>query len=298
VPKLKKEQLKQQFCGYSEQGNTIITVFLRWLSHKKEYFLPFAKAVKQAIAVYKHILKNQADNSVVIISFGFLNNLYDLLKDPEGYALLEKKVKLLIAMGGFNNDGFNFSRHGLVDQTQYVIENWPGTLVTTDVGGRMITVETLKSTTPVNNPVRRAYELEWKQGPGVGCSSWDQLSVLYAVYGTQYYDEKWEGGGEVWSDAKHALQLAYEQCQTSILEYGSSTGKKMYLFSNPGNPWDRVYMTIRTSFDDCNTWSNSKLVYEGPSAYSCLVKLPNAQVGLFFEVGEKRPYEKIMSLRF
>jgi sialidase-1 len=124
------------------------------------------------------------------------------------------------------------------------------------------------------------------------------VSVLYAVYGTQYYDEKWEGGGETWSDVKHALQLADEQCQTSILEYGSYTGKKMYLFSNPGNPWDRVYMTIRTSFDDCNTWSNSKLVYEGPSANSCLVKLPNGQVGLFFEAGEKRPYEKIMSLRF
>jgi len=61
----------------------------------------------------------------------------------------------------------------------------------------MITGETLTATTPVNNPVRRAYELEWKQGPDVGRSSWDQVSILYAVYGTQYYDEKWEGGGSL-----------------------------------------------------------------------------------------------------
>jgi hypothetical protein len=31
----------------------------------------------------------------------------------------------------------------------------------------------------------------------VGRSSWDEVSVLYAVYGTQYYDEKWEGGGSL-----------------------------------------------------------------------------------------------------
>jgi hypothetical protein len=50
---------------------------------------PFDNIVGCAIAVYKHILKNQDDNSVVIISVGFLNNLYDLLKDPEGFALVK-----------------------------------------------------------------------------------------------------------------------------------------------------------------------------------------------------------------
>jgi hypothetical protein len=94
-----------------------------------------------------------------------------------------------------------------VGQSQYVIENWPGTLVTTHVGGDMITGETLTSTTPVNNPVRRAFELEWHQGPNIGRSSWDQVSVLYAVFGTKYYEEEWEGGGSlrngyIWSFSK------------------------------------------------------------------------------------------------
>ena len=120
---------------------------------------------RDAVEVYKHLLITQADDSVVIVSGGLLNNLNDLLKDSEGYALVEKKVKLLVAMGGLNDDGFNISRHGLVDQTQYVIQNWPGSLVVTDDGGDMITGETLTRTTPVNNPVRRAYELEWEQGP-------------------------------------------------------------------------------------------------------------------------------------
>jgi len=158
---------------------------------------PMDNIVGNAVGVYKYLLKGQPDNSVKIISVGFLNNLYELLQDEEGYALVEKKVKLLAIMGGLHNDGFNLSRHDLVDQSQYVFENWPGMLVTTHVGGDMITGETLTSTTPINNPVRRAFELEWYQGPNIGRSSWDEVTVLYAVYSTEYYVEEWEGGGSL-----------------------------------------------------------------------------------------------------
>lgn len=158
---------------------------------------PFDNIVAEAVAVYKYLLKTQGDNSVVIISVGFLNNLYNLLKDPEGFELIKRKVKLLTIMGGLHNDDFNLVRHELVGQSQYVIENWPGTLVTTHVGGEMITGETLTSTTPLNNPVRRAFELEWHQGPNIGRSSWDQVTVLYAVFGTKYYVEEWDGGGSL-----------------------------------------------------------------------------------------------------
>ena len=158
---------------------------------------PFDNMVADAVEVYKYLLRMQADASVVIISVGFLNNLHDLLLDPEGFDLVKRKVKLLAVMGGLKNDDFNFVRHDLVEQTQFVIENWPGLLVTTDVGGDMITGETLTSTTPANNPVRRAYELEWQQGPNIGRSSWDQVTAMYAVYGTEYFDEEWDGGGSL-----------------------------------------------------------------------------------------------------
>jgi hypothetical protein len=168
---------------------------------------PFDNIVAEAVPVYKHMLKTQADGSVVIISVGFLNNLHDLLKDPEGFELVKSKVKLLAIMGRLHNDGFNLSRHNLVGQSQYVFENWPGTLVTTQVGGDMITGETLTSRTPIYNPVRRAYELEWHQGPHIGRSSWDEVTVLYAVFGTKYFREEWDGGGSLrngytWSFSK------------------------------------------------------------------------------------------------
>lgn len=157
----------------------------------------FDNMVADAVEVYKYLLKNQADSSVVIISVGFLNNLNDLLLDPEGFALVKSKVKLLAVMGGLNNDGFNFTRHDLVEQTQYVIENWPAPLITTHVGGDMITGETLTCTTPTNNPVRRAYELEWHQGPNIGRCSWDQVTTMYAIFGSNYFKEDWNGGGSL-----------------------------------------------------------------------------------------------------
>jgi hypothetical protein len=158
---------------------------------------PFDNMVTDAVALYKHLLKNQADNSVVIISVGFLNNLHDLLLDTEGLELVKTKVRLLAVMGGLHNDGFNFVRHELAKQTEYVLENWPGPLVTTHVGGDMITGETLTSSTPVNNPVRRAFELEWHQGPDVGRSSWDEVTTLYAIFGTKFFTEEWEGAGSL-----------------------------------------------------------------------------------------------------
>ena len=105
-------------------------------------------------------------------------------------------------------------------------------------------------------------------------------------------------GGETWSDVRNAPQLVESICQGSIIQYGKYNGENMYLFSNPSVPYDRTHMTIKTSFDECRTWSNSKLIYPGPSAYSCLTKLPNGDIGVFFESGEKNPYEKMVFLSF
>jgi len=170
---------------------------------------PFDNIVADAVAVYKYLLKKQDDHPVVIFSVGFLSELNDLLKDEEGYDLVKKKVKLLAVMGGLNNDGFNFVRHNLVEQTQYVIENWPGALVTTHVGGDMITGETLTSTTPTNNPVRRAFELEWHQGPNIGRSRWDVVTSLYAIYGAKYYEEEYDGSGSLRNGYKWSFKKGY-----------------------------------------------------------------------------------------
>ena len=55
-------------------------------------------------------------------------------------------------------------------------------------------------------------------------------------------------------------------------------------------------MTVKVSYDYCKTWANSVLIYPGPSAYSCLTRLPNGNIGIFYERGVKQPYEELVFL--
>jgi sialidase-1 len=93
-------------------------------------------------------------------------------------------------------------------------------------------------------------------------------------------------GGETWSEIEHALQLVEPVCQASIIEYGQYNGKKMYLFSNPAAVESRCCMTIKASFDECQTWSNAKLIFDNKAQYSCLTVLPDGNIGLLYEVGD------------
>ena len=138
-----------------------------------------AESAPDALDVYRRVLGEQGDRSVTIVSVGFLNNLADLLRAEAD--LVASKVRELVVMGGRHNDGFNLVRHGLVETTREVIENWPTPLAISDYGGRVRTGATL-SQTPADNPVREAY-FRWFHGKFEGRSSWDQVAVLYGAYG-------------------------------------------------------------------------------------------------------------------
>jgi sialidase-1 len=100
-------------------------------------------------------------------------------------------------------------------------------------------------------------------------------------------------GGETWSEIRHDPQLIESVCQASLLDYGDYQGKRMYLFSNPAVPFLRTHMTIKVSFDSCRNWSNSRLIYHGPSAYSCMAVFNNKHIGILFECGKDTAYETI-----
>jgi sialidase-1 len=105
-------------------------------------------------------------------------------------------------------------------------------------------------------------------------------------------------GGASWSDIKHDPQLLESVCQASFIEYGTYRDKEIYLFSNPAVTEGRSRMTIKASQDECLSWSRGILVHEGPSAYSCLTVLPDGNVGLLYEAGEKDPYEHLLFQSF
>jgi len=100
-------------------------------------------------------------------------------------------------------------------------------------------------------------------------------------------------GGETWSPIAHDLQLVESVCQASLLDYGNYKSGHYYLFSNPAVPSGRTHMTLKVSDDGCKTWYAGYLIEPGPSAYSCLARLPGGQIGLLFETGENNAYETI-----
>lgn len=163
-----------------------------------------ADAVPEAARVYREVLEKQPDQSVTIVTVGYLTNLRNLLQLPaepghlSGSDLIKTKVKHWVCMGGnfigtpprddLKLGNVNFQR----DATSAfaVIPNWPGPLVF--VGREIGSVPSgLKlgaclARTPANHPVRRAYE-HYFDGNLKDRHVADLVTVLYAVRGQRDY---------------------------------------------------------------------------------------------------------------
>jgi len=141
--------------------------------------------------------------------------------------------------------------------------------------------------------------------PGCNESQVTELSDGILEMNMRSYNDKYcraisfsKDGGETWSKIENDYQLVESKCQASILNFGQLKEKQTYLFLNPAVPVGRNHLMLKASFDDCKDWSNSKLIYAGPAAYSCLAKLPNGKIGMFFEAGQKSAYEKLVFVAF
>ena len=84
------------------------------------------------------LLSSQPDNSVTIVTVGFLTNLSNLLKSqPDndspltGKELVRKKVKSLVSMAGRFPEGKEFNVYMDSAASIYVFENWPGEIIFT-----------------------------------------------------------------------------------------------------------------------------------------------------------------------
>jgi sialidase-1 len=107
-------------------------------------------------------------------------------------------------------------------------------------------------------------------------------------------------GGGTWNHVGFDETLIEPDCQGSFIRYTERPTclKNRLLFSNPANRRDRIDMTVRLSYDEGKTWSVSKRISAGSTAYSCLAVLPDMTVGCLYERGEKNAYEKISLARF
>lgn len=142
---------------------------------------------EDAISLYRRLLTNNPDESVVIVTIGHLSSLEKLLQsksDPistlNGQELVDRKVSKWICMGGQFPHGkeANFYRPD-PQSTVYCVNNWKKEVVFFgwEVGSEVITGSTwLKNILNQKHPLYRGYEL---YNNFSGRPSWDQLAVLF-----------------------------------------------------------------------------------------------------------------------
>jgi sialidase-1 len=101
-------------------------------------------------------------------------------------------------------------------------------------------------------------------------------------------------GGNSWSSVYTDTALIEPVCEGNLIQYPRGKKKKWLVFSNPASQTSRTQMTVRVSYDDGRTWPVKKLLYGGPSAYSCLTVTPNGNIACFYEAGYSKAYEGIV----
>ena len=129
----------------------------------------------KGVDVYRKALAAAPDNSVVICSIGWMENITDLLKSgPDdaspmsGPDLVKQKVRKLVVMANTNPNDV------------WVVKNWPTPILwTTDIGNYIYPGKSL-TTTPENNPVRIIYKVN---GAESGRQGWDPTAAWLAVRG-------------------------------------------------------------------------------------------------------------------
>jgi sialidase-1 len=106
-------------------------------------------------------------------------------------------------------------------------------------------------------------------------------------------------GGESWSPLVFDETLVEPMCQASLVRIRpEDRADRRLLFANPATPNRRERLTVRLSPDDGASWPLARVLDLGPSAYSSIAVLPDRSIGLLYERGELKSYERISFVRF
>jgi inosine-uridine nucleoside N-ribohydrolase len=185
--------------------------------------------VEDAVAVYRQILNSQPDNSVTIVTVGFLTNLNNLLKSqPDsdspltGKELVIKKVKNLVSMAGRFPEGKEFNVYKDSTASINVFNEWPGEIIFTgfEIGWDIRTGLRLMKMDVSDSPVKDVFRISipLSAEDKDGRMSWDETAVLIGVYGTEGFFDTVRGriivnpdGSNSWLDDQNGKHLYVKQ---------------------------------------------------------------------------------------
>ncbi len=180
--------------GVSSKGAPDFTATNNWNDTIINRYAPElkSKTYPGAVGVYRKVLAKQPDNSVTIVTVGFLSNIAELLdskadkySELSGRELVKRKVKQLVAMaGGFpEGDEFNVNKHAAASVEAFT--KWPRPILFSgfEIGAKIFTgARVAKSGS--DGPVAKGYEYNlktYRKEVAANRQSWDQTAVLIAV---------------------------------------------------------------------------------------------------------------------
>jgi hypothetical protein len=178
--------------------------------------LTSADQAMHSTALYRRLLAAEEDNSIVLVSIGFMTGIRWLLESgPDdisplsGRELITRKLKVWVCMGGAYPSGreYNFLKDS--ESTFRTVNDWPTPIyfIGQELGNMVMSGKALDSLPP-DNPTRMAYELYF-DGETKDRPSWDQVTVLFAARLQQMLGEEglWEiegkGGNRVDPDGSN-----------------------------------------------------------------------------------------------
>ncbi len=175
---------------------------------------------EDAVELYRKILAQQPDNSVTIITVGFLTNIANVLQTPAdqyssltGAELLHRKVKQLVCMAGKFPAGKEFNIEKDAAAAKYVFEHWQKPVVFSgfEIGKNIKTGVPLAANPSIqNSPVKTVFSmcLPMAKEDNDGRMSWDETAVLVAIAGAEPYYRLQPGtihvnadGSNTWTNA-------------------------------------------------------------------------------------------------
>jgi hypothetical protein len=172
-----------------------------------------------AVDVYRRVLSAAKDDSVVIITVGYLTNLRDLLSSQadavsplDGRDLVRQKVRRWVCMGGRYPQHLDPGVFGNFkpDPSSAVIavRDWPGPIYFSGSGEKVGTGARLGET-PADNPVRRVYELYL--GTKKTRPSWDPIAVLIGIRPhAEFWKHRQDGRNHIFENGTNQWRIGPE----------------------------------------------------------------------------------------
>jgi len=134
----------------------------------------------------------------------------------------------------------------------------------------------------------------WRMGTLVGPGV-DENKVVELADGTVLLNVRSKPSRLVAESRDGGLTYGALRADTTLVDPGNNgaivrlegAGARDWLvFSNTADSLTRRRLTLRLSCNGGRSWASSRVLVEGPSAYSSLAMLPGGEVGVLFERGE------------